>query len=228
MSWEGLRTSFPGRVTPGSTVSLDAHVEAPPEPGDYRLMWDVEQEHRLWFSTEPDAPLYVTRAAVSGPAIGPQRPMYAMTLPRNAVRPGRLVLWGAAADLFATRPVLGIGPDNYRLRYGEYAGLANFDRRVHSNNMYLEMLVGGGIVGGLAFGWLCWSVAMQLFRSVRNSDDPAIYTAVAALSAATVAIFLHGLVDSFLSFTGTYVLIALTLGLTTASLALNSTHAHRI
>jgi hypothetical protein len=43
-----------------------------------------------------------------------------------------------------------------------------------------------------------------------------------------VAIGLHGLVDSFLSFTATYILIAVTLGLTSASLALTGTHAHRI
>ncbi len=108
---------------------------------------------------------------------------------------------------------LGVGPDNYRLLYGEYAGLSNFDRRVHSNNMYIEMLVGGGIIGGAAFAWLCWAAARQLAAAVRASRGTSLEPAVGAIAAATLAIALHGLVDSFLSFTATYILIAVTLGL---------------
>lgn len=228
VSWEGLRTEFPAPVPPGATVTLDAQVLAPPRPGDYRLMWDVEQEHRLWFSTEPDAPIYMTRAAVSGPAVGPAGEMQRMALPRTAVRPGRLVLWRAAARLLATGPLLGIGPDNYRLLYGEHAGLANFDNRVHSNNMYIEVLVGAGLVGGAAFAWLCYAVCRQLMTALSMAGGALAETAFAGVAAASVAIALHGLVDSFLSFTATYILIAVTLGLTTASLAVHRTDAHRI
>ena len=226
--WEGLRTPFPARVPPGSSLSLDALVEAPPDPGDYRLVWDVEQRHRLWFSTEPDAPLYATRVQVEGPRVGPPLEPLNMSLPASTVRPGRFVLWKAAAGLFAAHPVLGVGPDNYRLLYGNQAGLATFDRRVHSNNMYLEMLVGGGIVGGAAFAWLCWAAARQVWATVRGTSGPVLDTAAASLAAATLAIGLHGLVDSFLSFTATYILIAITLGLTSAALTLSGTHAHRI
>jgi len=226
--WEGLRTAFPVRIFPGATIAVDAHVEAPPEPGQYRLMWDLEQRHRLWFSTEPEVPLQVTRVAVSGPPAGPLPKPFRMPLPQNTVRPGRFVLWRAAAGLLADRPLLGVGPDNYRLLYGDEAGLATFDRRVHANNMYLEMVVGGGLVGGAAFAWLCWAAARQLARAVRRGPGAPLDSAAAALAAATVAIGLHGLVDSFLSFTATYILIAVTLGLTSASLALTGTHAHRI
>jgi hypothetical protein len=226
--WEGLRTAFPVRVFPGATIAVDAHVEAPPEPGQYRLMWDVEQRHRLWFSTEPDVPLQVTRVAVSGPSAGPASKPFRMALPANTVRPGRFVLWRAAAGLLANRPFLGVGPDNYRLLYGDEGGLATFDRRVHANNMYIEMAVGGGLVGGAAFAWLCWAAARQLAKAVRGRRGAPLDSAAAALAAATVAIGLHGLVDSFLSFTATYILIAVTLGLTSASLTLTGTHAHRI
>jgi hypothetical protein len=226
--WEGLRTPFPAPIPPGSSVSLNALVEAPPEPGEYRLIWDVEQRHRLWFSTEPDAALQATRVRVAGPRVGaPLKPLH-MEMPANTVRPGRLVLWKAATDLFSARPLLGVGPDNYRLLYGDSAGLATFDRRVHANNMYLEILVGGGIAGGTAFAWLCWAAARQVLSAVRGAGSPALAAAIASLAAATLAIALHGLVDSFLSFTATYVLIAVTLGLTSASLALIGTHAHRI
>lgn len=226
--WEGLRTEFPAPVPPGAAVTLDADVRAPSMPGDYRLMWDVEQEHRLWFSTEPDAPFVVTRTTVSGPAVGPPDATRPIALPRTAARPGRLVLWRAAADLFATRPLLGVGPDNYRLVYGERAGLANFDNRVHSNNMYIEMLVGGGLMAGLAFAWLCRAAGSQLLTAVRSIGDARMEAAASAVAAASVAIALHGLVDSFLSFTAIYILIAVTLGLTTALGAIHRSHAHRV
>jgi hypothetical protein len=224
----GVRTPFPVPVAPGATIALDAQVEAPRQPGEYRLMWDVELRHRLWFSTEPAAPVYTTRVVVSGPAVGSMPRPDLTALPSHAVRPGRLVLWRAAANLLSERPLLGVGPDNYRLQYGEPAGLPNFDRRVHANNMYIEMLVGGGIVGGAAFAWLCWAAATQLAAAVRAAQGTTLEPAVAAIAAATVAVGLHGLVDSFLSFTPTYILIAVTLGLTSASLALHGTHAHRI
>ena len=226
--WEGLRTPFPARVLPGSSISVNALVEAPPEAGDYRLIWDVEQRDRLWFSTEPDAVLHATRAQVTGPRAGPPLKPLRMTLPANTVRPGRFVLWKAAADLLTAHPLLGVGPDNYRLLYGEQAGLATFDRRMHANNMYLEMLVGGGIVGGAAFAWLCWAAARQALATVRRAAGEVPHAAIASLAAATLAIGLHGFVDSFLSFTATYILFAVTLGLTSASLALIRTHAHRI
>ena len=226
--WEGLRTPFPARVLPGSSISVNALVEAPPEAGDYRLIWDVEQRDRLWFSTEPDAVLHATRVQVTGPRAGPPLKPLRMTLPANTVRPGRFVLWKAAADLLTAHPLLGVGPDNYRLLYGEQAGLATFDRRMHANNMYLEMLVGGGIVGGAAFAWLCWAAARQALAPVRRAAGEVPHAAIASLAAATLAIGLHGFVDSFLSFTATYILFAVTLGLTSASLALIRTHAHRI
>ena len=67
------------------------------------------------------------------------------------------------------RPLIGVGPDNYRLIYGPYAGLAHFDPRVHSNNMYLEMLAGGGLAGGLAFLWLWWRTGRMVSRAVTTA-----------------------------------------------------------
>jgi O-antigen ligase len=120
-------------------------------------------------------------------------------------------LWRAAARLLATRPLLGIGLDNFRLLYGRYAGLPGADPRVHTNNMYFELLVGGGLVGALAFGWLLWR-ARAMFAAALRADAPRPAIAI-GLVAAGVAILLHGLVDCFLSFTPTYVLFGLTAGL---------------
>jgi O-antigen ligase len=86
--------------------------------------------------------------------------------------------------------------------------------------MYLEMLVGGGLVGGAAFAWLCAAAAVASVRAVRRAG-PQTAAAVAGVAAAVAAIALHGIVDSFLSFTGTYVLISITLGLAVASAAMD-------
>jgi hypothetical protein len=50
----------------------------------------------------------------------------------------------------------------------------------------------------------------------------------AGVAAAAVAIAAHGIVDAFLGFTATYILIAITMGLTVASSSMGEAHAHRV
>jgi hypothetical protein len=229
-NFEGLRTTFADPVPPGSTVTVRAIVRAPSQPGQYRLMWDLVQEGRMWFSSEADAEVVLTRAIVTGPSLGQMGSPPPVRLPHNPARPGRLKLWQAAGRMFVEHPFFGVGPDNFRLLYGGYAGIANPDPRVHTNDMYLEVLVGGGLVTGVAFAWLCWRAtklfAGLLVRAERGAVD--LGTAVAAVAAAGVAIALHGLFDSFLSFTATYILFAVTLGLAAACDSLTTDHAHRV
>jgi O-Antigen ligase len=204
--FEGARTEFPTVVPPGATASVEMNVRAPATPGRYRLEWDVVQEGRLWFSTEPGAMRALSPATIVG-APGDaslDRPMRAL---KPAVRPGRFTLWRAAARMVAAHPWLGVGPDNFRLTYGEYAGLTSADPRLHSNNMYIEMLASGGLIGAGAFAWLLWRTGATVLRAMP------IETGVAA---ATLAIAVHGVVDSFLSFAATYIVFSITLGLAVA------------
>ena len=55
VTFEGERTPFREPVLPDSTVNVAVNVRAPRQPGRYRLEWDLVQEGRLWFSTEPGA-----------------------------------------------------------------------------------------------------------------------------------------------------------------------------
>jgi hypothetical protein len=48
------------------------------------------------------------------------------------------------------------------------------------------------------------------------------------IAAASAAIAVHGLVDSFMSFSGTYILMAVALGLASASARERGRRAHRI
>ena len=203
VTFEGLRTAFDSPVSPGSRVSLAVQVRSPTRPGEYRLVWDIVQEGRLWFTTEAGAIPVMSRAIVAGDQ--PRTALATFAPPRPTVRPRRFQLWRAAWRMVAARPLVGVGPDNFRLSYAPYAGLVAGDPRIHSNNMYLEVLAGAGISGALAFAWLLWSVARVTRPTVA---DPASL----AIAAAALAIAVHGAVDSFLSFAPTYVLFAMTVG----------------
>ncbi len=210
VSWEGLRTDFETAVDPGDTVAVVARVEAPRQAGTYRVLWDLEEEERLWFSTEPEASLFTSRATVTGHGAVVFDPAALKPFPRARARPGRLVLWRTAGRMLVDRPWTGVGPDNFRLLYGEYAGLANADRRVHSNNLYLELLVSGGLVAGVVLVWFFWCVAMVSWLAV---VPRAVHPAAPGVVAAVAAVAVHGVFDAFLAFTATYILTAITLGL---------------
>ena len=112
--------------------------------------------------------------------------------------------------MLVDRPWTGVGPDNFRLLYGDYVGLANADRRVHSNNLYLELLVSGGLVAGVVLVWFFWRVAMVSWRAVVPRT---VHPAAPGVVAAVAAVAVHGVFDAFLAFTATYILTAITLGL---------------
>jgi hypothetical protein len=226
VSWEGIRALFPAPVEPGETVSLRVQVEAPRQPGEFRLVWDLYQENLLWFSTEPGAQLAVSRATVSG-APGGQAPRFEdlRLMPRPTERPGRLVLWAAALRMLEAHPWLGVGPDNFRLVYGDYSRLTRADPRVHSNNMYIEVLTGGGLAAGLCLAWLLWRTGRLALSTLRLPDEGAMVGVGAVAACAAIAV--HGLADSFLSFTATYILFAVALGLLASNYTADDTYAHR-
>jgi phosphoglycerol transferase MdoB-like AlkP superfamily enzyme len=54
--WEGRRTAFPVAIGSGETVELPLMVEAPPNPGLWRLQWDLVEEGVCWFSDRAPEP----------------------------------------------------------------------------------------------------------------------------------------------------------------------------
>ncbi len=216
--YDGLRTPFTQPVAPGADVTLQARVRAPGYPGTYVLVWDVVQEHRTWLSLEGVYPGR-TIARVEGDAVGAPLPTLGR-MPTGTLRMPRSVLWKTALRITGERPVLGIGPDNYRLVYGRYLGLAAWDMRVHANNTYLEVLVGMGAIGVAALAWLLARASRRAVAIVSSAGADAI-PLVAAATAACVAIAAHAAVDSFLTFTSTYVIFALAAGMLFR-------HAHRV
>lgn len=216
--YDGLRTAFAGPVDPGEEVTVQARVRAPGYPGTYLLVWDIVQEGRTWLSLEGVFPAR-TVAHVKGAAVGGPLPTRGR-MPTGVMRMPRPVLWATALQMFAEHPLLGIGPDNFRLTYGRYLGLAAWDSRVHANNTYLEVLVGMGVTGAAAMLWLIVAACRSTIAQLRAASIDTI-ALVAAATAACVAIAAHGVVDSFLTFTSTYVVFALAAGLLYR-------HAHRV
>jgi O-antigen ligase len=117
--------------------------------------------------------------------------------------------------MVADHPWLGVGPDNFRLRYGRYLGVADPDSRVHGNNLYLEVLTGGGIFAAAAFFWFLWRV-IAVVRAQRKRLFGSALAAYTGVAAAGLAYLAHGCLDSFLTFTPTAFASAVILGLAIA------------
>jgi O-antigen ligase len=126
-------------------------------------------------------------------------------------RVGRLALWEVAARMAGERPLLGVGPDNFRLVYGKYLGMSRWDPAIHTNNLYLEWLSTTGILGLLAFCWLSWRLAKLVASSLAlPGGDPrrgagSFWIWKLALAASLVAWYVHGFFDYFFAFTPAYV-----------------------
>ena len=209
VAYDGPRTPLPRPVPPGESVRLRARLVAPAEPGRYRVQWDMVQEAVTWFSWKGSATA-TTWLEVQGPAVA--QPAVPRSVPPSDVRltvpaPGRLTLWRTAWRMFRARPLLGVGPDNFRLVYGEYAGVERWDKGIHANSLYLEWLADTGILGSLAFLAVMLALAVHVYRSLRALTDAPRPERVwfPALSAALVAWFVHGFFDYFYEFLSTLV-----------------------
>ena len=64
---DGQRTDLPGRVAPGEVLELLARVEAPSQPGRYRLEWALVREQVDWVHTGAEG--VETEVGGSGPPI---------------------------------------------------------------------------------------------------------------------------------------------------------------
>ena len=159
---------------------------------------------------------FVTRAVVAegGPAApqdtGPRAVGAVEELQRAPMVPGRAALWRVAVAELTRHPWTGVGLDNFRLRYGRDLGWASWNETIHTNNWYLEMLVAGGIVGGLLFLALVGILVADLFRVLAaTGPDPF----AAAVGAGLLAFLIHGTLDYFLLFHATGLLFWLLVGL---------------
>jgi hypothetical protein len=192
---------LPEVVSPSQRISIDAAVRLPDAAGAYLLDWDLKVGDR-WFSIIGGVAPGIVEAKIQPGtrqtlSVGDTRRWYGSgggpSLDASVARPD---LWRAAVTLFRTHPILGIGPDNFRLRYGQLLGYTRWDANVRANSLYLELLAGSGVLGLIAFA--------VMIGSVRWTLQPA---------SLAVAVFLvHGLVDAFLMTTPIYFAFWMLLG----------------
>ncbi len=96
----------------------------------------------------------------------------------------RWVLWSTALDVFAQRPLLGVGAGNFGpyaagyFGYGDVEGYVNpgtlYDRNLHS--VYFQILSEFGTIGSLLFVWLLVDF-WKRNRRLRDADRIAAWTA---------------------------------------------------
>lgn len=216
--FEGIRTELPSDVAPGATSDLMARVRAPAEEGIYWLQWDLVVENVTWFSQRGQA--MPEQEVIVNPSLegGPTAALDARDVPAFAPDPPpRSALWRAAIVLWEGRPLLGIGPDNFRRRYEAVlspspTGQPYTDTRIHANNLYFETLADLGLAGIAALA----AIGIALAKLIRAHYFANRVDGVACGLAAAL-FFVHGFFDYFLEFTPLFGLFWLLLGLTAAA-----------
>lgn len=211
---DGPRTELPADVPPGQTVTVIAQIPVPETPGEYRVQWDMVEETVLWFSWRGSIPSS-TRLIVAGDFIvGAPRPELEPANHSSDAPPvERPVLWGAAMAMFRANPLFGVGPDNFRWIYGNYLSLTRWDTNIHANSIYLEWLADTGLIGLLAFLWLNGRWLQFAWQRLNRQADLDFWVWQLALIASLTAWFVHGFLDNFFEFAGTYILFWLIAGL---------------
>jgi len=188
-----LITPLPQDVPRGENIRVNAAFQTPEKPGEYLLVAELFTRGFDWFSRMNIVPILVH--ADIRPDVSRRTGQTDLSwIYKRAQDPtslsaavSRFSLWRAAYNMFLDHP-FGVGPDNYRLEYGKYLGVTRWDTHIYSNNLYLEILTGSGILGLAAFGFV--------LAQRRWNNDPA--------SQATGVFLLHGLVDVFLMTTPIY------------------------
>ena len=146
---------------------MTAQVRAPRQPGRYRLEWDVVQEGRLWFSTEPGAASATPMSRAAGDRHRVDRSDVTLACRGRGCGPADLLLWRAAARMFAAHPLTGIGPDNFRLDYGRYARISNADPRFTATTCISRCSSARASSAAAAFLWLAWRAAALFAAAAR-------------------------------------------------------------
>jgi hypothetical protein len=223
-NFDGRRTPLPADVHPGGAMAVTGVVHVPAAPGRYRLRWDLVHEGVTWFSDRGNATgdQMVDVVAAGWPAAVPPPPPVPPLRPGAPVRledhfaaawPSRLGLWRTAVSLWRRRPLLGIGPDNFRhVNAGEIAAGGSgrpHDDRIHANSLYLETLADLGLLGLAALGLVM--AAFARVARARAAAGAGLLAAACGVAAGTF--FVHGVLDWFFAFTPTSGLFWLLLAL---------------
>jgi O-antigen ligase len=98
-------------------------------------------------------------------------------------------LWHAAMQLWATSPVIGVGPGNFEVLVGNILPGV----RTHPNNYFLQILAEEGALGFAAFVFFNLVLVRECFRAARTPAGAAALAVIFAMAA-------HQLLDGLLEY----------------------------
>lgn len=210
---------FAADIAPGETALISIPFRTPDQPGRYILIFDLVHERIAWFSAA-GAPGLMLPYEFDGDGSGQPLVLDQETLSRySAGEPvaqaiSRFALWKAAAAAWRDNPMVGLGPDQFRLRYTEFADLKR-DERMRAHNLFLEALANTGLLGFTALVYLVgrslW-VQLRLLRS--RAGETSLRLAALAVFVSLAAFLAHSMLEYFLWQTGIAFLLFTVLGLT--------------
>lgn len=208
-----ITSALPAGVEPGGSADVTTYVHLPGGCSEVRIAMDVFSENVTPFYIHGSPRLGLRFSRDSGTWGLAEEPVDQAAIPADAggavkPLPSRRDLWGAAIRLWWEHPVLGIGPDNFRLRHAEVLSEHRTSDKVFANNLYLELLCGGGPLALAAFLWMIVAVGRRVVTTHVIRDDLAF---AAALSLAGFC--LHGFLDCMLLFTPIYAIFWTAYGL---------------
>jgi hypothetical protein len=199
----------------GEEATLAIPVQAPGVPGTYQLRWQLGGVGVTWAGSATDALGEVAVRVTS------RQSSRAGTDAGKAPQPlqtqlTRFELWRAGWSLWRERPIVGVGPDNFRRLYARSLGPRPLDDRIRANSLYVETLADLGLLGAGAFVGLVVALVSLVRRRWRAADDVLSRSRLVGVAAGFAAFLVHGFVDEFLAFTPTLGLFWLLAGLLAA------------
>ena len=125
----------------------------------------------------------------------------------------RLVVWKDALRMIRARPLLGVGPGEFRtacFRFEDAADTRNVARaprekltyRDHAHNLFLQVGAEAGVGGLCACAWGVLALCRAIRARMRDDRDPVRHALVQGLAAALSAFLVFSLVDC--SWTGRF------------------------
>ena len=108
--------------------------------------------------------------------------------------PRRLEIWGATWTLIEAHPILGSGFGAYKTAIIEYFQASNDWQPQQAHNEYLELVAGGGVIGGALGIWFVLILIRDARRGLHETDALRRAVCLGAL-VGLVGVAIHSLVD---------------------------------
>lgn len=212
------QSELPFDLAPGESADVQLLFKTPETQGQYVIVMEMFKGGITFLSKTDVTPVVVPVDFDSGGgsvfAI-PEPPESFKYVDIKQQLLSRPVLWRAAIDMWKTRPLLGVGPGQFRSEYHDYVSGIEPDDRIEANNIFLEALANTGLVGLATMVFLLGSAMWFQFRLVRDmADETSVRLLALGLLAAMVAYVVHSMLDFFLWQNGVTFLFFALLGLT--------------